>query len=375
MGLLGQNDLKQFLIPTGIDAGELTKYALADGTTYDQLITDIAAGLSMANSEMFSDPRYGGLMSLTTELATEIRNGGGNGFRERTENQSADPQRAATIGSMLPLRSYDRGMGWTWDFLRKARQSQIDADIAAVVYDAKDNFEKRLLERLFSNTYNTLATAGIDAPFVDGTTVSLNYTPPPYGGTTFTNTHTHFARLTDDATGRIAAMNNGARTLAEHGIPGPYTAIIPQADLAAWKALGSGANVWVNPSWDLNVQYLQTSSTNIPAAVASINAEIYVGVFISNDGPVWVWASSRVPTDYFAMYKTYGPMDTRNPLAVRYSEDLGAGVLLMAGEGFRKFPLEKADAIHEFGVGVRDRLAAYLVYFAGSGDYTAPTIS
>jgi hypothetical protein len=75
------------------------------------------------------------------------------------------------------------------------------------------------------------------------------------------------------------------------------------------------------------------------------------------------------------MYKTYGPMDARNPLAVRYSEDLGAGVILMAGEGFRKFPLEHATAIHEFGVGVRDRLAAYLVYFAASGDYTAPTIS
>jgi acyl-CoA thioesterase len=31
---------------------------------------------------------------------------------------------------LLPLRAYDRGLGWTWDYLRRARTSQIQADIA-----------------------------------------------------------------------------------------------------------------------------------------------------------------------------------------------------------------------------------------------------
>lgn len=374
MGLLGQNDLKQFLIPTGWDAGELSKYALKDGTTYQQLIADISAALEMANSQLFSDPRYASLMSLTTEMASEIRTGGGNGFQERTENQTADPQRGATIGSMLPLRSYDRGMGWTEDYLRKARRAQLDADISSLIYDVTDNVEKRLLTRFFSVAYNTIATAGIDAPFVDGTTVSLNYTPPPYDGQTFANTHTHFGRFADDATGRLAAINAGARHLAEHGYMAPFTAIIPQADLAAWSAVGSGRNVWVNPTWGITLQFPQTGST-VPAALANIDTEIYVGQFMTNDGPVNIWTTNRLPTDYLGMYKSYGANDQRNPLKMRYSDDFGPGAILRAKPQFSDFPLEYAVAIHEFGVGVGDRLNGYAAYFAGAGDYTAPTIS
>jgi hypothetical protein len=62
-------------------------------------------------------------------------------------------------------------------------------------------------------------------------------------------------------------------------------------------------------------------------------------------------------------------------LRVRFASDLGPGAVLMRGEGFRQYPLEHAILLHEFGVGVGNRLNGYACFFAASGDYTDPTIS
>lgn len=59
----------------------------------------------------------------------------------------------------------------------------------------------------------------------------------------------------------------------------------------------------------------------------------------------------------------------------RHAKDLGPGAVLMRGEAFRQYPLEQAILIHEFGVGVGNRLNGYACYFATSGSYTSPTIS
>src|SRR5688500_1140429 len=145
MALLGVNDLKAFALPVGWDAGELAKYALADGTTYEQMVDTIAAGLAVANEGLINDPILGNMVSITAEVGLEYRSGAGNGMSERTEYQRADARRAATSGHTLPIKSYDRSLGWTFDFLRKARAAQLEADIADALYDVRDNWERQLL--------------------------------------------------------------------------------------------------------------------------------------------------------------------------------------------------------------------------------------
>ncbi len=130
-GLLGIADMKQFAIPVGWDAGELAKFQFAGtGTTYDQVITDIVTALSIVNSGLLNDPLYGAMLSVTTEMTVEYRDGTANGMNERTEYGEPDARRGTTIGHMLPLKSFDRKLGWTYDFLRKARPIQLEADIA-----------------------------------------------------------------------------------------------------------------------------------------------------------------------------------------------------------------------------------------------------
>jgi hypothetical protein len=326
--------------------------------------------LSVGSSEMLNDPLFSGLFSLTTELGTEYRAAGGNGMRERTEYSRPDANRASTVGHMYPLKSFDRGLGWTFDFLRKARAAQLESDVADALYDVKANWEKQLLTRFFSSSFNTLATSGKDAPFVNGTSNVIDYTPPPYGGQSFANTHSHFDRKTDDATGRAAALNAGAGHLWEHGIFGMYDAIVPLADVAAFSALTK----FVKP--DRGIEYVATG-TNAAYGQAKIalQDERVFGLYESDYGLIRLWQTARLPTDFLGVYKPYGANDQRNPLVVRYAADFGAGAFLQANPEVAT-PLMLAFIMHEFGVGVSmSRLNGYACYFAANGDYTAPTIS
>lgn len=365
MALLGYNDLKQFALPSGWDATELSKYALVDGVSYEEMVNNIAVALEVANNEMINDPIFGGMIFLTTELGLEYRASGGNSAAERSEYTRPDPARGTTSGHMLPLKSVDRGMGWTFDYLRKARAAQLEADVADGIENIKLKFQKRALHRFFSNAYNTIATSGKDAPFVDGTTSDINYTPPEYGQA-FANSHTHFDRKADDGTGRAAALNAGINHLREHGIFGPYDAVIPETDISAFAAVTG----FVKPD-----RGMQLTTVDTTARAANLTDERYIGLFEGQSGLVRLWASPLVPTDYLGLYRSFGANNMRNPLAVRYAPDFGPGAILLRGEAHRQYPLENATIIHEYGVGVnKGRLNGYACYFAGAGDYTAPSI-
>lgn len=365
MSLLGINDLKQFALPAGWDGDELAKYALADGTTYEQMVDSIAQGLALANEALLNDPIWGGMIAITEESALEYRDGTANGMSERSEYQRADARRAATSGHMLPIKSYDRSLGWTFDFLRKARAAQLTADVADALYDMRDNWEKQLLTRFFSNSENAIGS-GYDVPFVNGSADDIVMTPPPYAGQSFANTHSHFERKATDA--QSAALEAGAKHLWEHGIFGPYNAILPFTDIATYSALAN----FIKP--DRGVEYISVGS-NAPYAQADLGDERFIGLYESDYGLIRLWITPHLPSAYVGVYKPYGANDPRNPLRVRYASDLGAGAVLMRGEGFRQYPLEHAIVLHEFGVGVGNRLNGYACYFNGAGDYTTPTIA
>jgi hypothetical protein len=365
MTLLGVNAMLQFALPSGWDATELQRYALAEGTTYEAIVNDILAALEISNRDLMNDPLLGGMFSTTTEQGMEYRQGNTTvGMSERSEYTSADPRRGTTVGHMLPLRSFDRALGWTFDFLRKARRAQLDSDVAAAIYDVRDEFERRLLTRFFSDTDNQLGSSGYDVAFIKGGG-SVAYVPPPFGGLTFTSSHSHFLRY---ATGsRVDAVKESAKTLWEHGIIGPYEAVVPFVDVTTW----SGLSGFIKPS--RGIDFFNVTTTG-QAGVMTMD-ESYFGALETDFGVVRLRHTPRLPTNYMGVYKSYGNNDQRNPLKVRYSPDMGMGAILLAGDRVRRYPLEEAIIMHEYGIGVADRLNGVAVYFAGSGSYTAPTIS
>lgn len=365
--LLGRNDLKQYMLPHGVDPELLIKRTLADGTTYEQVTNEITIALDMNNQALTSDPVYGGMLYFTNEAFLEYRSDAGSQMERRTEYGRGDPRRGQTGGHMLPIESFDFWLGWTFDYLEKARRIQIQANIQEALGAIADNWRRRPLERFFDNTFYTLATSAKDAPFVNGTYNELNYTPPR-NGQSFSNTHNHFGRFSDDASGRASAFNAGVTHLREHGIFGPYDVIVPEADIDDWAAVSG----FIKP--DRGIHFTTVDAT----ARASILAdERYFGIIEGKSGVGRLWSEPRLPTNYMGLYRSFGVNDPRNPLAVNYGKR-GVGAVLMRGEGFREYPLENAQIIQEYGFGVNGgrfaRINGYAAYFNSAGDYVKPTI-
>jgi hypothetical protein len=363
--MLGRNDLKQWALPAGWDASRLTQIALQSGETYEALIEDIATGLVLANQQLTQPAWVAGLMAVTETPEVEYRVGVSNGFEVHTEYARPDARRGRTTGHMLPLIPYDRMMGWTWDFLRKARRAQIDADIASGLGDLKDIWEQRLLTRLFRSTFEAVAS-GRSVPFADGGTADAAYVPPavPERGGTFLYTHNHYLRLNGITQ---ANLETAAAHLYEHGHDAPYDLLVSYADIGLWTNVANVTGYVMRPDPVIQLG-TQTATANV--------GDGYIGAVNTDYGACRMWASGRVPTKYYALYKTFGRLDRRNPLWVYGSPTYQLQCVLLAGDHIREFPLENAILFFEFGVGVgEDRTAAVLVRNHTDGVYSDPTIS
>lgn len=363
MATVGYNDLKQYALPSYWDPTELRKWELIDGTTYDGFVADIGRALAIANAQLLADPILAGMVSTTTELAFEYPVGTSNGFQTHTEYSRPEQRRGATTGHMLPLVAYDRGLGWTWDMLRKARRMQLDADIADAIKDLKDLWEKAILTRMFKSTYTAVGSSGRSMPLADGGTADANYIPlaVPNRGGTFTSAHDHIHNLNGITQANI---ETATANLWEHGYDAPFDLLVAYADISSWT---NTTNVTgFVPRADPLIRYGMT------ADIAQVG-EGFIGAIETDYGPVRVRATGRIPTTYYTMYKSYGNLDQRNPLVIRLG-DYGVGAVLLKGDHIREFPLEEAILFSEFGVGVANRVGA-VAYINSAGGYSDPTIA
>ena len=332
-------------------------------------ISGVASGVSLVES---SPSPSNGFTLVEFEPAIEYRSGGINGFEDHTELTQPDRKYAETTGHMLPLKMSDRAMGWTADFLRQARRTQIDADISSLVEDAVDIYEKRVWTRFFKIQEETgkslgLGATGISVPFADGGIGSVDFVPPPRFDrviNAFTTSHNHYLSL-----GGITQANleTAVAHLWEHGVDAPYELIVSLSDLGDWQ--NTTYVPGFRPKADTLIQYGGLDD------IALVDSEIYQGAILTKYGSVRLYANARIPTGYWAVTKSYGSGDARNPLKVRYDEMYGFGVKLIVNQ-VTLYPFTAAIGQFEFGVGVgADRVAAVLVENDSSGTYDTPTIS
>lgn len=368
---LGINDLKNISIPSAWDMAELGRLQLRDGTTYETLLNDIDAALALVNGSVLNT-YAGNLLSITDQPEVEYRTGVSNGFEDHTEYTNPDPKRAETSGHMLPIAKKDRALGWTADFLEEARRVQIDADIASMVEDAYNAFEKAVYTRLFKLEEETgkrygLGTGGVSVPFADGGNGTIDYVPVPNPErmiNAFSTSHTHFLRLNGITQ---ANLETAIGHMWEHGVDGPYELIVSLADLGSWQNTTNVTGFVKNSN-----AFITYGNTT---ALATVDANIYQGVVETKYGPARLYANGRIPTTYWAVTKTYGANDQRNPLRVRYDPMSGFGVKLVS-QFVSKYPLYGAIGQMKFGVGIgENRLGAVAVLNASSGSYSTPTIS
>jgi hypothetical protein len=365
VAVLGFGDLKDTALPSLWDAGEITKLLLQDGRTFEQMLAEVRAGMQAFNAEMLGMPHYGALFAVQDDVEVEYPIGISNGFEEATEYSAPDPKRGKTTGHNIPLTAYDRALGWTMRYLKKARAAKLDADVRTVVVDARNLWQQKLLTRFFKMEGETVgSTSNASVPLADGGTVDSTYVPPVSPeGETFLYTHDHFLRHSSISD---ANLSTTVEHLQEHGHAAPFDIIAARVDVASWTALTN----FKAPEWPGIVYH---ASGVERAALSEVSN--YFGYIETDYGICRLWLTPRVPTNIYGVYKTYGPGDPRNPVRVRIDPDQGFGFNLAPGQ-WANLPTHLAVVFTEFGVGIgEDRTNGVCVKIAGSGDYATPTIS
>lgn len=353
----GQRDTSSLVVLTGWDAGELSNFQLQDGTTYAAVVAQVNAALGALNAELANDPLWASLISFSDQLETEYRSGVSNGMQRHTEYGKPDAQRAETIGHMIPFIPWDRMLGWTWDYLRKARLSQIQADIADALKDVRDRWRVSILTRLLkrgddSGALNGLGTTGYSPGFATAASATaVDFAPPSNEGTVFDSNHEHYVGIAGGVYTN-AVFQDAKDEIREHGHDGMFTFLIGPSDRATVEGLSlftkaASQGVRVGSTQDVAIS---NQTVNSPKAV-----------FIGTIEDFEVYEVRGIPQYYGVGYKTYGPRSQRNPLRIRVAKGATApSVIAMpdpkAGNG--QSPLQNLMLFTEFGVGVQDRTAA-----------------
>ncbi len=371
--VLGPINLLNKALPTGVDGARIAQWAMRDGITYGELANQMSLALGDANQQFIVD--WGWLFSLTEEISMEYEQGGSvTPMPELTDTDRPQPLHGTTIGHMLDLREYGQAVGTSRNYMRDVRSAQIRASISNIVRRGRWRLEQTLLNRLFSNSENSVGTSGKDVPFVRGTGGTVDFAPPAFDGEAFTTSHDHYLGTDSDSKTAADALNDMAETLQEHGHVPPYTAMVARADVATYYALTD----WVEIVEPVISTIDRGGITSGPMFFAAGTREFgTIGFYHSLWGLVEVRASNRIPTTYSGMVKTYGQLAAANALAIRVHPDVGFGFYVVPETvPDDDTPIKQLDVLVEFGVGVgMDRTNGAASFLDSSGTYTAPTIT
>jgi len=361
---VGITDLKQvILLPTTWDLAYMKQWQTVDGMGFDQLVSRVGAALTLFNRSL-TQGYWAQYFYSTTESEFEYPVGGASDELEKTsEYTRPDPLKGESSGHMIPMHDYGGAMSWTYMAMRRGKADKLLLGVRRLVEKAQNTWQRRLIERLFHSTAETVGTTGVSVPFADGGVADARYIPPYYDGRTFLNTHNHFARTTDDSAGRVASVTAGFTHLREHGIMPPYEMIIPEADVALWAA----EDEFVPP----------VRGSIITAGIevrGEISEDMYIGLWEDATwGVARVRTEPRLPANYMGLFKPAGQGSPQSPEVIRYEPGYPLGLALV-GE-VKNFPLQDSIAYLTFGNGIANRLAGYCVYYAAGGAYTDPVIT
>jgi hypothetical protein len=360
----GINDLKNVIrIPVNWDLAYMRQFQTADGVTWDRVVARLGAAIALFNQSL-TQGWLAPFIRTTTDLGVEYRLGGDPGeLPPMPEHNRPDLFAGEAGGHMIPMRDYGGGLGWTSLALRRASMANLDLSVQTLIDRGRNTWSKRNMERLFQIEEVRVGAGGLSLPFADGGASDAEYVPTEWEGVQFDETHNHYFRYTDDATGRTNSLEAMVNTLREHGHMPPYVLMIPEADTGLWYAQPE----FVKPERAI----LLTAGLELRARMP--NTDIYTGVFETTRGWGYFQPTPRLPVNYSGLFKPYGFGNSANPLVVRYERGYPLG-LSIEGQVII-YPLQEAVAMLTFGVGVGNRTNGAATYYAGAGNYVSPVIT
>jgi hypothetical protein len=287
---------------------------------------------------------------------------------------------------------YDLAARFTWQFLADAPSNQVDA-IQNMAMEADSRLvTNEVLRTLFSNTNSDVAIN--KNPYkVYAFYNADNTIPPPYKGTTFAGSHTHY-RGSNNASSAVIDpqdLEQQIQDLEEHGytVQNGYTMVtlVNKAEMNVIRTFRAGVTTnGVAATYDFipsaaagQTLLLPQQGVVLPAGStppSTLNGQTVMGAY----GPTLIVQEDWMPAGYVVTFVTGGPENLRNPIGLReHARPELRGMRLVKGPN-ADYPLIDSFYMRGFGTGVRQRGQASITKITGTTGnggagvtYSAPT--
>lgn len=358
MAIKGYRDLSS-AVNVGVDDSVLSRYQLADGVTYDQLVAELRVVVAGLNGEMARHPLWSSLVSFQQEPNVAQYAGSSTYADALTEYSRPEPQHAEMSGHMLPIRPYVAMLGWTWLKLKDMSFAEGQNDIRLAVDRLRNTYRRAIVARLLQRGDDSGAAKGLGAGYSPGFatasgSTNLPFTPPSANGNIFTSSHEHYNATAGSGAWTTAQLDAIEADLREHGHMPPYRVLVSNADAATI----AGLTGFVPPA-AVTAQPGSGTAIAIPEEAATGDGYVFLGSYKNSR----IYVVPGIPTYYGFGYRSYGALSPLNPIRIRTEKGYGqptARVLRQVTSGVTDAergidPLQDLGLFLEFGVGVGDR--------------------
>lgn len=335
------------------------------------------------------------LSSPADGIVDEVGNPGTERFELATEFGIAQSIRPApTVTSRAyPFEWYDLRQGYTWRFLAKATQRQLDMVMNLAVEAENALVFEQVTKSLFNNANRTATLDGIATPFTVVALYNADGTvPPPYRGQTFAGSHTHYLSSGANA-GQVAFDPQDfldlAATIEHHGftrsqgyniifLMNPADANASVVKFVRNQVFASGGASTVTSLYDFIPTQASNQSLLLPPGyqlVGGLAPNSFAGLeVVGTWGPYLFIQDYQIPVGYTVAAATAGQSNQLNIIGIREDEDPNLQGLILKPGNNNNYPLIDSHFIRGIGAGVRQRGAAAIMKLDNTGGaYTVPT--
>jgi hypothetical protein len=359
-----------------------------DGVDLNQIWTDYRRTLDLLRDQR--EPYISSLTFATTASFDQVgTTGTGSTFEEASE--FGEPVGLRLAGAPVlrgyGFKWYDLAARYTWRFLLKATQAQLDAiNDAAIEADNRLVFD-RVMRTVFNPTNGLNAEGQVVHKFWNGVSVN-GEAPPTWKQTSFTATHNHYLAsnvATLAAKGDVAVPNLGLEDMYEHlrhhgySIDNGYRVVAMMNSAQTALVRSWRANVDPGPGVAATYDFIPAvgqpglllGATAQPVGVSQVSANVIPGLnVIGSYGNILIVEDDIIPASYVFMYATGGTDSLSNPIAIREDPRL-RGMQLVKGRT-PDYPLIDSFYTHGLGTGVKNKGGGVVMQIVASTTYTAP---
>lgn len=334
----------------------------------DRLYEYIAPLLAAHNEQLADEMAW--LVAPTAERIVGYGGSSGVQMVETDEFGRADASQP-TYGSNMgfPLRIYSVTLQWTKKWLQNHTVQEMVAAFEDMMMQDRIRRQTEVKRALFLSSNYSFADKLIDNYSLSVKRLAnadgADLPPDPYGNTVDGDTHTHYLAKAG-STLAASDIDGLVTTIAEHFNRGSVSILINTAQESAVRAFSAAGQfvpvqpVSIVPSNDsvrARGPNLDTSQTN----------NRMIGYWGNQAAEVWV--KPWIPASYMLGIMTG---NGTKALAIRTRRPGSGGLVLVAQD--EDYPLRAQTSEAEYGIAVRDRLTAAVLYTGGTV-YADPSIA